>query len=78
MNEPVEKFQVTEDVLFQTVYDEAVLLNLNNDRYYGLDNVGARMWQLLAEHGEPDRFAQPGLQHFPEALAGDRPADLRR
>lgn len=26
---------------------EAVLLNLSNERYYGLDKVGAQMWTAL-------------------------------
>lgn len=28
---------------------EAVILNLKNGVYYGLDRVGARVWQLLQE-----------------------------
>jgi hypothetical protein len=39
-------------VRFQELTGEAVLLNLDNDRYYGLDDVGTRIWQLLAEHGD--------------------------
>jgi hypothetical protein len=40
------------NVLFQDLGDESVLLSLDNDRYYGLDDVGTRMWQLLAEHSD--------------------------
>jgi hypothetical protein len=43
---------VSPNVLFQQLEDESVLLNLNNDRYYGLDDVGTRMWALLSEHGD--------------------------
>jgi len=39
------------DVLFQELEGEAVLLNLANEHYYGLDDVGTRIWQLLDEHG---------------------------
>jgi hypothetical protein len=39
-------------VLFQELNGECVLLNLDNDRYYGLDDVGTKMWQLLVEHGD--------------------------
>jgi hypothetical protein len=49
--EIVRAFEFLPEVLFQQVGDEAVLLNLNNSRYYGLNEVGARMWQLLEEHG---------------------------
>lgn len=31
------------------VGDETVLLDLASGNYYGLDAVGARMWQLLGE-----------------------------
>jgi hypothetical protein len=34
-------------VLIRRVEGEAVLLNLNSERYFGLDPVGARMWELL-------------------------------
>ena len=40
------------EILFQELDDEAVLLNLENERYYGLDDVGMRMWQLLSEHSD--------------------------
>jgi hypothetical protein len=40
------------EVLFQDVGDEAVLLNLQTEHYFSLNDVGTRMWQLLSEHGE--------------------------
>ena len=39
----------SDDVLFQAVGDEAVLLNLASERYFGLDPVGTRIWTLLSE-----------------------------
>ena len=39
-----------DDVLFQEMQGEAVLLNLATGVYLGLDQVGTRFWQLLAEH----------------------------
>jgi hypothetical protein len=41
------------EVLFRELDGEAVILDLNSERYYGLDEVGTRIWQLLAEHGDP-------------------------
>ena len=46
------KIGVPEDVLFNDVGGEAVLLNLETGQYYGLDEVGTRMWSLLAECGQ--------------------------
>lgn len=40
-------FTVSEDVLFQEVSGEIVLLDLASESYFGLDEVGARIWQLL-------------------------------
>jgi hypothetical protein len=34
-------------VLFQELEEEAVLLDLANEQYYGLDEVGTRIWQLF-------------------------------
>ena len=34
-------------VLSQDVGGEAVLLDLNGERYFGLNSVGTRIWQLL-------------------------------
>ena len=46
------RIRVSPDILFQELDDEAVLLNLVDDQYYGLDDIGTRMWQLLEAHGE--------------------------
>ena len=39
----------SDDVLFQEVGGEAVLLHLGSEQYFGLDPVGTRIWQLLGE-----------------------------
>lgn len=41
--------QPADDVLFQQVGDEAVLLKLASENYFGLDAVGTRIWALLNE-----------------------------
>lgn len=43
---------VHEDVLFRDLGGEAVVLNLKTGKYYGLDEVGTRMWALLTQHGQ--------------------------
>ena len=37
------------DVVFNEVQGEAVLLHTVSGRYYGLDGVGTRFWQLALE-----------------------------
>lgn len=64
---------VSTDVVFQQLDDEIVLLNLSNENYYSLDDVGARMWQLLAEHGE----VGPVVERLTEEFDADE-TTLRR
>ena len=40
---------IADSVLFQELEEEAVLLNMANQQYYGLNDVGAQMWKSLAE-----------------------------
>jgi Coenzyme PQQ synthesis protein D (PqqD) len=42
-------FEISDDVLFQPVEDEAVLLSLTSQRYYSLNAVGAHIWHLLRQ-----------------------------
>ena len=46
------RISVPEDVFFRETGGEAVLLNLESGKYYGLDEVGTRMWTLLTQHGQ--------------------------
>lgn len=43
--------EIPASVLFQQVSGEAVLLDMDSEQYFGLDEVGTRIWQLIAEHG---------------------------
>jgi hypothetical protein len=58
------QLQIAKDVLFQTVADEAVLLNINDNHYYGLDDVATRMWQLLVEHSEAEAVIRQMLDEY--------------
>jgi hypothetical protein len=42
--------KIAPDVLFQEVVGEIVLLDLAGECYFGLDEVGTRIWTLLREH----------------------------
>ena len=46
------RVSVPRKVLFRDLGDEAVILELETGRYYGLDEVGSRMWSQLCRHGE--------------------------
>lgn len=43
--------RIPETVYTQEVGEETILLDTQGGRYFGLDPVGTRMWQLLRKHG---------------------------
>ena len=45
------RVSVNDDVMFQELDGEGVLLNLKTGVYFGLDSTGARIWRLLETHG---------------------------
>lgn len=49
------KVAVPEGVLIRELEGESVLLNLDTESYFGLDEVGTRMWTVLLEQGTPAR-----------------------
>ena len=44
-----DKIVVPESVIYQKVGGELVFLNMDTGKYYGLDPVGTRIWELLYE-----------------------------
>lgn len=47
--ELTDKLAIPTQVMARTVGDETVLLDLASGTYFGLDPVGARIWQLIGE-----------------------------
>lgn len=45
-----QKVTISPEVLSQEVDGETVLLDLQSESYFGLDDVGSRIWQLLQEN----------------------------
>ena len=77
-----DKITVPDGVLVRELAGESVLLNLQSESYFGLDEVGTRMWAaltvsptiavafdiLLAEYDvEPERL-RADLQNFTQKL----------
>ena len=42
-----DRVKIPDDVLISKLQDESVILNLDSERYYGLDDVGTRMLSVL-------------------------------
>ena len=68
---------IGEEVLYQTLQDEVVLLNIKSQKYYGLNDVGARMWELLLEHRNVAKVADILSRTYDGEEAAIR-ADLNR
>ena len=67
-------FTISNDVLFQEVSGETVLLDLESEQYFGLDEVGTRIWALLNEGQSVDAIVETLLAEYEvgrEQLAGD-------
>jgi len=47
--EPTARVRLAKDVLMQKVGDDAILLNLNTENYFALDEVGTRIINTLQE-----------------------------
>ena len=43
-------------MLSQEVGGETVLLDLNSETYFGLDEIGTRIWQLIQEHRDLEKI----------------------
>jgi hypothetical protein len=41
------KVTISPEVLFQEVSGETVLLDLSSENYFGLDEIGTRIWEML-------------------------------
>lgn len=56
--------RVADDVVFRDLAGEAVLLNLATGTYFGLDEVGTRIWNLIALHGRKDKIIETLLDEY--------------
>ncbi len=69
-----QRIAAPDGVLVQMLDGEAVLLNLDTESYFGLDEVGARMWTLLTESGSIQAAYEALLEEYdvtPEQLRAD-------
>ena len=69
-----DRLLAAEHVLFRQLDAEAVLLDLKSGTYFGLNDVGARAWQLILEHGRLSRVLEVLQQEYaaePEVVERD-------
>lgn len=56
--------KVSKEALVQEIEGEAVLLHLSNEQYFGLNKIGTRVWNLLAEFGDSNEVASRIRQEY--------------
>jgi len=69
-----QEISASPDVVFQEIEGESVLLHLNDGKYFGLDQVGTRIWQLVIEQGNLSAVFEQMLTEYdvtPEKLQAD-------
>ena len=69
------RVRAADDVLFRNLEGEAVLVGLKTSCYFGLDPVGTRIWELLAQHERLDAVLAGVVEEF-EVDAATAEADL--
>lgn len=57
-------FKIPDNVLFQEVDGEAVLLSLDQGCYYGLDELGTRIWKLIQQDLDGDQVVAAIVEEY--------------
>jgi hypothetical protein len=57
--------------------EEVVILNLRNGEYYGLNEVGAKIWNLIQEPRTLDSVVENIMRDYPEVDSEQCAADVR-
>jgi Coenzyme PQQ synthesis protein D (PqqD) len=69
-----QRVSLPRDVLISNVQDESVILNLDTERYFGLDEVGTRFLSLLSKSDSIQKAYEALLDEYdvePELLRRD-------
>ena len=75
------RIRTPEGVLYREIAGESVLLNLGSESYFGLDEVGTRMWAALTTAPSIEAAYQGLLEEFEvdaETLRSDLSAFIAR
>ena len=59
-----KRVSVPAHVMFRQLSGESILLNLNNEQYFGLDDIGTQMWILLSQSGSIELAYRDLIQEY--------------
>ena len=69
-----DRVRIPDDVLISRLQEESVILNLDSERYYGLDDVGTRFLSVLTNSNSIDAAYNSLAEEYdvdPEVLRQD-------
>jgi hypothetical protein len=69
-----DKVRIPQGVLVSGLQQESVILNLDTERYFGLDDVGARMFSILSSSNSIEAAFQVLVEEYevePDILKDD-------
>ena len=69
--------RIPSSTLYRDLAGEAVLLQIDTGEYFGLDEVGNRIWQLIVEVGDLDGVRERMIAEY-DVDANELSADLDR
>lgn len=58
------RIEISPQVQYTRVEGDYVLMDMRRGVYLGLDPVASRIWQSLAEHGDPEKAAEELCEEF--------------
>ncbi|WP_162291002.1 PqqD family protein [Erythrobacter colymbi] len=70
------RWRISDQAIANAVADETVILHLGNGTYYGLDPIGARLWDAL-QAGETPASICPAVLDAYDVEEAQLQADLR-
>lgn len=50
---PTDRFSLRPDLVVEEVDDEVIVLDLEGNQYFGLNNVGWMIWKAIADEDRP-------------------------
>ena len=59
-----QKITIAETVFAQEVDGEMVLLDMESENYFGLDEVGTEIWQAMQEYGNLQEVLNALLEQY--------------
>lgn len=59
-----QEVKISEDVIYQELDGEMVLLDMKSGEYFGIDTIGSRIWVLLEQGKSPGQTQDILIQEY--------------